>query len=158
MLLLLLMMMMILIMLLMMITTMIVKFLQIPGCREPLRAAKPLLELPPGGPAHLSASWNNDTMITSVTVIMIIQFMMRLMRMMILTMAIIQEPCVTSNIKSHRRLQSFCLKGRRDLNFSGKFGEIDQKSANYKCFPTKKTKSNKTANKWYFHALIYDSF
>ena len=92
-------------------------------------------------------------MITSVTVIMImimiIQFVMRLMMMMmmILTMAIIQEPCVTSNIKSHRRLQSFCLKGRRDLNFSGKFGEIDQKSANYKCFPTKKTKSNKTANK-----------
>ena len=89
-------------------------------------------------------------MITSVTVIMIIQFMMRLMlmmMMMILTMAIIQEPCVTSNIKSHRRLQSFCLKGRRDLNFSGKFGEIDQKSGNYKCLPTKKTKSNIAANK-----------
>ena len=53
---LLLLLMMILIMLLMMIMTMVVKFLQIPGCREPLRAAKPLLALPPGGPAHLSAS------------------------------------------------------------------------------------------------------
>ena len=68
-------------------------------------------------------------MIVKVMMMLVMKILMRRrrmrmrMRMKVVLMVIIQDyksPDVTSNIKTHHRLRSFCLKGHHDLKFSGR--------------------------------------